>query len=190
MGTREAASPDESHQPPILPVSEPHFSPHAHQSAIAGTDTGKAIRDDIRDTWHSPANRRQLAKLIDSLRDLHFARRDIEMVNISGDIHHSNAFSFQPDGFTKKIIQVTSSALTTNPPSAEAVLNLLSVDGPLSYNASSDLSGEMERLWHVDSQNFLSISAGKDAIELYLHVYNRDDFKSTANDKVLTIRPD
>ena len=162
----------------------------AAESAIAGTDTGMNMRDDIRDSWHSPANRRQLSQLIDILRDLHHARNDIEFINISGDIHLSNAFVFQPDGFNKPLFQVTSSALTNNPPSAEGLLNLLSVDGPLSYNAKSDLFGKMERLWHEGkTQNFLTINANMNAIELHLHTYNSSDLKSQANDKILTIRP-
>jgi hypothetical protein len=162
----------------------------AAESAIAGTETGKTMRDDIRDSWHSPANRRQLSKLIDILRDLHHARNDIEFINISGDIHISNAFVFQPDGFNKPLFQVTSSALTNAPPSEEGLLNLLSVDGPLSINAKSDLFGPIERLWHVgDAQNFLTINATMDEIEMHLHVYNAGDVTSQANDKTLTIRP-
>ncbi len=162
----------------------------AAESAIAGTETGKNMRDDIRDSWHSPANRRQLSKLIDILRDLHHARNDMEFINISGDIHISNAFVFQPDGFNKSLFQVTSSALTNDPPSEEGLLNLLSVDGPLSYNAKSDLFGKMERLWHEGKkQNFLTINANMYAIELHLHTYHSSDVTSQANDKVLTIRP-
>ena len=114
----------------------------------------------------------------------------MEFINISGDIHISNAFVFQPDGFNKSLFQVTSSALTNDPPSEEGLLNLLSVDGPLSYNAKSDLFGKMERLWHEGKkQNFLTINANMYAIELHLHTYHSSDVTSQANDKVLTIRP-
>jgi hypothetical protein len=162
----------------------------AAESAIAATDTGMNMRDDIRDSWHSPANRRQLSKLIDILRDLHRARNDLEFFNISGDIHLSNAFRFQPDGFNKPLFQVTSSALTNDTPSAEGLLNLLSVDGPLSINAKSDLFGPIERLWHVgDAQNFLTINATLHEIKMHLHVHNPSDITSRPNDKTLTIRP-
>jgi hypothetical protein len=161
----------------------------AAESAIAGTDTGKNMRDDIRDSWHSPANRKQLSKLVDILRDLHNAREDIEMINLSGDIHLSNAFIFQPEGFRKPLYQVTSSALTNNPPSEEGLLNLLSVDGPLSYNASSDIFGKIERLWHEGSnQNFLTIAAGNDSVVLHLHVYNPANPDSSESDKILAIK--
>ncbi|MFO7590046.1 MAG: hypothetical protein R6X23_04005, partial [Acidimicrobiia bacterium] len=79
------------------------------------TETGKRIRDDVRDSWHSPGNRRQLSRLIDILCTLHQARPDIEIINLSGDIHTSNAFTAQPKGFAKPIYQVTSSALTNRP---------------------------------------------------------------------------
>lgn len=162
----------------------------AAESAILATETGKAMRDDIRDSWHSPANRRQLAKLIDILRDLHHARNDLEFINISGDIHISNAFCFQPDGFNKPLYQVTSSALTNDPPSEEGLLNLLSEDGPLSINAKSDIFGHIERLWHVgDTQNFLAINATLNEIELHLHIYHSSAVSSKVNDKILTIRP-
>ncbi len=164
----------------------------AAESAIAGTDTGKNIRDDIRDSWHSPANRRQLSRLIDILRDLHQARDDIEFINISGDIHISNAFTFQPDGFNKPLYQVTSSALTNNPPggSEEGILNLLNIDGPLSFNAKSKDFGKMERLWsETKKQNFLTIEADNNAIKLHLCVYNAEDVSSQEKDKILTIRP-
>lgn len=163
----------------------------AAESAIAGSDTGMNMRDDIRDSWHSPANRRQLNKLVDILRDLHQARPELEIVNLSGDIHLSNAFAFQPDGFGKPLYQVTSSALTNDPPSAEGFLNLVSVDGPLSINAKSDIFGKMSRLWHEgSSQNFLTLQATVEAMELHLHVFNSENSASTENDKILTIRPD
>ena len=148
------------------------------------------MRDDIRDSWHSPANRRQLSKLIDILRNLHHTRSDLEFINISGDIHLSNAFVFQPDGFNKPLFQVTSSALTNNPPSEEGILNLLSVDGPLNANASSELFGKIQRLWHEGStQNFLTINADTQAIELHLHTYPSNGATPRVNDKILTIRP-
>lgn len=162
----------------------------AAESALAGTSTGQEIRDDIRDSWHSPANRRQLARLLDILKDLHQARPDLEIVNVSGDIHLSNAFAFQPDGFSKPIFQVTSSALTNDPPSAEGLLSLLSVGGPLSYNTTSPLFGPIQRLWHVgNKQNFLTIDASTHAMALHLQTFDSADPSSEVDDKVLTLRP-
>lgn len=163
----------------------------AAESAIAGTSTGQEMRDDIRDSWHSPANRRQLGQLIDVLRDLHRARPDIEIINLSGDIHLSNAYAFQPDGFSKPMFQVTSSALTNDPPSAEGLLSLVSVGGPLSFNAKSDLFGPIQRLWHIgDKQNFLTIEATAHAVELHLHTFDKANPASQAEDRILTIRPE
>lgn len=163
----------------------------AAESALAGTEIGQEMRDDIRDSWHSPANRRQLGKLLEILRDLQRDRPDLEMVNVSGDIHLSNAFAFQPDGFSKPIFQVTSSALTNDPPSAEGLLSLLSVGGPLSVNASSPLFGPIQRLWHVgDRQNFLTVDATPLAAELHLHTWNSADPSSEESDLILTLRPD
>lgn len=156
----------------------------ASESAIAGSDLGKNIRDDLRDGWHSPANRRQLAKLIDILRNLHHAREDIEFINISGDIHISNAFTFQPEGFSKPLFQVTSSAITNDPPSGSegGILELLSVDGLLSFNAKSKDLGNITRLWHAaEKQNFLTVEADLNEIKLHLHVFELED-------KVLTIK--
>ena len=162
----------------------------AAESAIAGTDTGQNMRDDIRDSWHSPANRRQLSKLVDILRDFHRARADVEIVNLSGDIHLSNAFKFQPDGFNKPLFQVTTSALTNDPPSAEGFLNLVSVDGPLSVNAKSDIFGSMERLWHEGSaQNFMTIDATSNAVKMHLHVFDTENTGSQDKDRILIIRP-
>jgi len=59
----------------------------AAESALAGTAMEQEMRDDIRDSWHSPANRRQLATLLEIFRDLHQDRPDLEMVTISGDVH-------------------------------------------------------------------------------------------------------
>lgn len=113
------------------------------------------------------------------------------MVNISGGIHLSNAFAFQPDGFSKPIFQVTSSALTNDPPSAEGLPSLLSVGGPLSVNASSPLFGPIRRLWHVgDRQNLLTIDARAAAAELHVHTWDATDPRHGEGDKVLEIRPE
>ena len=67
---------------------------------------------------------------------------------------------------------------------------MLSVDGPLSINAQSDIFGKMERLWHEGSaQNFLTIDASRQAIDLHLHVYNPSAGSSPDKDRTLTIRP-
>ena len=153
----------------------------AAEASLAGSN-----RDDIRDSWHSPANRKQLLEVIDILRDLHNSRKDMEFINISGDIHISNAFSFQPEGFSKPLFQVTSSALTNNPPSEGKILDLVTVDGPLSVSAKSNDFGAMKRLWsEAEEQNFLTVETKESSIEFHLHVYS--DTTTPKKDRRLVI---
>ena len=163
----------------------------AAEAAITATELGQHIRDDIRDSWHSPANRRQLQQLIDIVRDLHHARPDMEFINLSGDIHISNAFTFQPEGFEKPLYQITSSALTNRVSISETVSNLMSVDGPLSFEKKSEDFGEIKRLWHEGTfQNFLAIDANDYRIKFKLHVFNKTDDESFGSrDRELTISP-
>lgn len=163
----------------------------ASEAAVTATDLGLNIRDDIRDSWHSPANRRQLLKLIDILRDLHHARPDIELINLSGDIHISNAFVYQPSGFNKPLYQITSSALTNRPSVSGDISNLLSIDGPLSLTTHSSDFGPITRLWHEgDHPNIMLIDANESSIRFRLKIFNREDDKAFgARDKILTIRP-
>lgn len=160
------------------------------EAQVTETSLASDIRDDMRDSWHAPANRRQLSRLIDILRDLHRARPDMEFINLSGDIHISNAFIYQPEGFDKPLFQVTSSALTNRPTMSEEVANLLSADGPLSFNAESDVLGSISRLWHEGVfQNFLTVNADDSSIRLNLRVFNREDDRPFGErDRVLTIQ--
>ncbi|MEO1138160.1 MAG: alkaline phosphatase D family protein [Pseudomonadota bacterium] len=144
--------------------------------ALAKKDFAHEVQDDIRDSWHSPGNRRQLSALIDILRDLHIARPDIEIVNLSGDIHVANAFSAQPEGFAKPIYQVTTSPLTNRGTLSDSVVGLLSADGPLDAITSEGLFGDVRRLWQEASfQNFLEIETTDQEMRLCLRVYNRHD---------------
>ncbi len=163
----------------------------AAEMELTATDVGQNIRDDIRDSWHSPGNQRQLSRLVDILRELHLARPDVEIINISGDIHISNAFVARPEGFSKPIFQITSSALTNRISLSDSVTNLLSVGGTLSPLESSGIFGDIGRLWHEGVfQNFLSMTATGEKIEFILHVYNKDDEKVFgARDRKLVIRP-
>ncbi len=163
----------------------------AAELELTATELGQHIRDDIRDSWHSPGNRRQLSRLIGILRNLHIDRPDIEIINLSGDIHISNAFTARPDGFSKPIYQVTSSALTNRISISDSVSNLLSVGGTLNFLETDGDFGEVRRLWHEGVyQNFLSIEARETAITLHLHAYNRDDEQAFGTrDRKLIIRP-
>lgn len=158
--------------------------------SLAKEDFAHEVQDDIRDSWHSPANRRQLSLLIDILRDLHIARPDIEIVNLSGDIHLANAFSAQPDGFAKPIYQVTTSALTNRGSMSDGVAGFLAADGPLDTFTSDGLFGPVKRLWQEASfQNFLEVDATDQELLLKLRVYNRhDDQPFGARDRQLVLR--
>lgn len=149
------------------------------------------LRDDVRDSWHSPANRRQLNRLIGIMRNLHRARPDIEFINLSGDIHISNAFTYQPEGFNKPLYQITSSALTNRPSASSAVTNALSTDGLIPSFTESEDFGHVNRLWHEGThQNFLTIDADETAIRFKLHVFNEEsDAELGDYDRELTISP-
>jgi hypothetical protein len=80
-----------------------------------------SIRDDVRDGWNAPGTRAQLRQLCGIWLWLHRMRPDVEFVIISGDIHLSNAFTFQPPGFAKPVYQITTSALTNRESAPEQV---------------------------------------------------------------------
>jgi hypothetical protein len=157
---------------------------------LAKEDFAHEVQDDIRDSWHSPGNRRQLSALVEILRELHRARPDIEIVNLSGDIHVANAFSAQPEGFAKPIYQVTTSPLTNRGTLSDSVVGFLSADWPLDAITSEGLFGEVRRLWQEASfQNFLEIDATAEDLRLCLRVYNRhDDQPFGARDRRLVLR--
>ncbi len=159
------------------------------EAEISDTELFGELRDDIRDSWHSPANRRQLNQLISIFRELHVTRPDIEFINISGDIHISNAFTYHPDGFNKPLYQVTSSAIT-NRTTGDLASDLISEGGPLPIGEKESQDfGEIKRLWHEgEYQNFLTMHATDQRIQLHLHVYNHDGDMGE-RDRILTIKP-
>lgn len=139
------------------------------QAPKALTDLLMGIRDDIRDSWHSKGNRRGLARLVGILRRLHWRRPDLDIVNVSGDIHVANAFSFQPPGFVKALYQLTSSALTNrdHPPEAVAAL----VD--LGTTAASEELGLVTRIWDsVGDPNLMTLEPRGDVLRVTLRVFD------------------
>ena len=135
------------------------------------TDLMAGIRDDIRDSWHSKGNRSQLKELIGILRKLHRRRPDIDIVNLSGDIHVANAFSFQPPGFTKALYQFTSSALTNreHPPAAVAALVDL---GSATY---TEVLGFVTRIWEsLGDPNIMTIEPRGEVLRVTLQVFDLD----------------
>ena len=127
------------------------------------------IRDDLRDSWHSKGNREGLKRLIGILRKLHWRRPDLDIVNVSGDIHVANAFSFQPFGFTKCLYQFTSSALSNreHPPAAVAAL----VD--LGSTTFTEVLGFVTRIWDsFEDPNIMTLEPIGDVLRVTLRVYD------------------
>lgn len=141
------------------------------QAPKALTDLLAGVRDDIRDSWHSKGNRQALKQLIGILRRLHWRRPDLDIVNVSGDIHVANAFSFQPLGFTKVLYQFTSSAITNrdHPPAAVAAL----VD--LGATTFSEVLGFVTRIWDsLGDPNVMTVEPVGDVLRVTLRVYDLD----------------
>lgn len=72
----------------------------------------QGVRDDVRDSWTSPGNIETLAELLSAIRSFMTARPDVRVVNVSGDIHVSNAFEIHIPGASRPIYQLTTSAIT------------------------------------------------------------------------------
>ncbi|MGH8701961.1 MAG: alkaline phosphatase D family protein [Burkholderiales bacterium] len=160
------------------------------QAPKALTDLMAGIRDDIRDSWHSKGNRDGLKRLIGILRKLHWRRPDIDMVNVSGDIHVANAFSFQPFGFTKCLYQFTSSALTNREHPPEAVAALVDL-GSATF---TEVLGLVTRIWDsLGDPNVMMLEPRGQALRVTLRVYDLDvpaaerDRPSSAKDLVFDV---
>ncbi len=151
------------------------------------TDLIGGIRDDVRDSWHSPGNKPGLKVIINMIRDLVLDRYDIDILFISGDIHVANAFTFQPPRFPKPCYQLTTSALTNREHLSELGSKFLSV-GDAAY---SDVIGEINRLWdEIQDPNFLDINLTPTNLTASLYVYNTEkhDENTAQNlDPVFTI---
>lgn len=135
------------------------------------TDLMTGIRDDIRDSWHSKGNREALKALIGVLRRLHWRRPELDIVNLSGDIHVANAFSFQPPGFGKCLYQFTSSALTNrdHPPGLLAAL----ID--VSRISTSSTLGFVTRIWEsLSDPNLMTVEPRHGSLQICVRVFDLD----------------
>lgn len=133
------------------------------------TDLVGGMRDDVRDSWHSPGNIGQLKQLIQVLKRLHRQHSAIEIINISGDIHVANLYAFQPLGFTRALYQVTTSALSNreHPPDE---LNKVITVGTESW---SEALGLVTRIWPtVSDPNFLQVEKSGAFLKLTLKVFD------------------
>lgn len=133
------------------------------------TDLMAGIRDDIRDSWHAPGNREGLKRLIGILRRLHRRRPQLDIVNVSGDIHVANAFSFQPPGFFKAMYQFTSSALTNREHPPEAVAALVDL-GAATF---TEVLGLVTRLWDsLGDPNLMTLEVRGELLRVTLRVFD------------------
>lgn len=131
------------------------------------TDLFAGIRDDVRDSWHSPGNRAQLDELLGIVRRTFRKNDDCVLLNVSGDVHISNAFSFIPPGFTRACYQITTSAIT-NRQHLPAPLGVLFETGTWDFSSSL---GIISRIWiNERNPNFLQIKERDGLLDLHLNV--------------------
>ncbi len=136
------------------------------------TDLIGGIRDDVRDSWHSPGNKPGLKVIINIIRELVLDRNDIKVVFVSGDIHVANAFSFLPPRFPAPCYQLTTSALTNRQHLSETGSKFLSV-GDSGY---SDVLGTITRIWdEIQDPNFLDLRLTANSLTASLYVYNTEN---------------
>ncbi|MGB6231734.1 MAG: alkaline phosphatase D family protein [Litorimonas sp.] len=135
------------------------------------TDLAMGIRDDVRDSWHSPGNQAQLKDLMAILRETLDKNEDCTAVNLSGDIHISNAFSFQPPGFRRACYQITSSALT-NRQHLPGWIGEIFETGTFDF---SEILGVITRIWTNErNPNFLTARERDGLLSLRLNVFNAE----------------
>jgi hypothetical protein len=133
------------------------------------SDLAAGIRDDVRDSWHSPGNLKQLKHLISILRQLHRQHSNLEIINVSGDIHVANMFAFQPLGFTRALYQVTSSALSNLDHPNDTLNEIVQVG----TEAWSDALGLITRIWPtVTDPNIVLLKPNGQYLEVVLKVYD------------------
>ena len=139
------------------------------------TDLLGGVRDDLRDSWRSPGNELALREIISILRLVLVHRSDLNVLNVSGDVHVSNAFQIWPIGFTKPFYQITSSALTNREHLSELASEVLELDD---FQIVSDL-GIVRRIWpEIRDPNLLCIRTVGSKTHIELKVLPVDGSKA------------
>jgi hypothetical protein len=147
------------------------------------TDPIAGVRDDLRDSWASPGNREALRQLLNAIRELLWRRPDLHIVNVSGDIHVSNAFEIWPPGFIRPIYQVTSSAITNRSHLPDLASEIMTLDEIVVLEEL----GLVRRLWaELADPNVLCITTKPDRATLTLRVLPVDGSKATDQQLVLS----
>jgi len=140
------------------------------------------IRDDVRDGWTSPGNRSTLQELLRILRRFMLERPDVQIINVSGDIHVGNGFEIHVEGAPRPIFQLTSSAITNrvHPP---GIVGSLADIGDATFIEGV---GFVRRIWEtVTDPNFLAMRIGGGRAEFTLKVWDADDPDSKDLDIVI-----
>jgi len=106
----------------------------------------------------------------------------LHVVNVSGDIHVSNAFQMWPIGFPRPIYQVTTSAITNRghlSPLLSEIMTLSTID-------FLPKVGLVRKLWsEINDPNVLCITVTSQAARFHLKVLPVDG--STAVDQELVL---
>ena len=146
------------------------------------TDLAGGVRDDLRDSWMSPGNQAALGQVLEIVRDLLWRRTRLHVVNVSGDIHVSNAFQLWPVGFPRPIYQVTTSSISNREHLPDLASEILSLD---TVQFLPKL-GFVRKLWQeITDPNVLCITTTTDEAVLRVRVLPVDGSNSTDQQLVL-----
>jgi hypothetical protein len=140
----------------------------------------QGVRDDIRDSWTSPGNIDTLERVLNVIGRFMNRRLDINVWNVSGDIHVANAYEIYIPGVYKPVRQVTTSAITNrhHPPELVEVLTEIG-DGTYIKGV-----GQVNRIWPtITEPNVLFMTTGPDGSEARLKVWSED--YNEVNDRVI-----
>jgi len=124
------------------------------------------IRSDIRDEWPTPNTAPTMEWLFGELGRLQKIRPEVNLVNLSGDIHVSNAFQLHPKGLKTPLYQITSSALTNRSHLKATLRKVVTLRNVTKFE---DTRGFCHRLWpDCGKPNFLLVQAEGDSITFRL----------------------
>jgi len=116
----------------------------------------QGIRDDVRDGWASPNNFSTFQAVIREISAFMRRRTDVQVWNVSGDIHVANAFMIVPEGLNRPIFQITTSALTNRSAPPAIIREITEIEDELTV----DGIGAVYRIWPtVADPNFLCIQS-------------------------------
>jgi hypothetical protein len=128
------------------------------------------VRSDIRDEWPTPNTAPTMEWLFGEFAKLQKVRPEINLINLSGDIHISNAFQLHPRGLKTPLYQITSSSLTNRSHLAATWRKIVSLKKVTKFE---DARGVCYRLWPDSGKpNFLLVEAEGDSITFRLKMFD------------------